>query len=73
MHLADRNKPGPSRRLPAMQEFVLTLVKLRLGMPEQFFADTFEISISIVSDILHTLLNLLYYELRFLIKWPSRE
>ena len=42
-------------------------------MPEQFFADTFEISISIVSDILHTWLNFIYYELRFLIKWSSRE
>ena len=23
MHLADKNKPGPSRKLPAIQEFVL--------------------------------------------------
>ena len=48
-------------------------MKLRLVTPEQFLADIFEISISIVSDILHTWLNLLYHELRFLIKWPSRE
>ena len=65
MHPVDKNKTGPSRKLPAIQEFVLTLVKLRSDMPEQFFADTFQTSISIVSYILHTWLNLLYYKLRF--------
>ena len=37
MYLADKNKPGPSRKLPAFHDFFLTLMKLRSDLPQQFF------------------------------------
>ena len=48
-------------------------MKLRLGLTEQHLADNFGVTLSTVSKLFKTWINLLYYELKVLIAWPSRE
>ena len=51
----------------------MTLVRLRLNIPEQMLADSFGISSTAASYATQTWIDLLYHELKFLIKWPSKE
>ena len=69
----NRNKPGPSRKLPALEEFLLVLMRLKAGLFVQDLADRFGISISSVSRICITWINFLYYELKDLFPFPSQE
>ena len=74
LYVAKNNKPGPSRKLILFQEVLMTLVRLRLNIPEQMLADSFGISSSTVASFAtQTWIDLLYHELKFLIKWPSKE
>ena len=54
-------------------EFLLVMVKLRLNLQNKDLGYRFKISKSSVSQISHKWLNILYYALKFLIHWPSRE
>ncbi|VDI44108.1 Hypothetical predicted protein [Mytilus galloprovincialis] len=47
-------KPGPQRKLTDFQEFILTLVRLRLGLIDYHLADIFGISKTRVSQIFTT-------------------
>ena len=69
----NKNKPGPSRKLPALEEFLLVLMRLKAGLFVQDLADRFGISISSVSRICITWINFLYYELKDLFPFPSQE
>ena len=42
----NKNKPGPSRKLPLLEEFLLVLMRLKAGLFVQDLADRFGISIS---------------------------
>ena len=69
-----RKKPGPKRSLTLMPVFILTLVRLRLGLTGKRLGDIFCISESQVSRIVTTLVCFLASSFReTLVFWPSRE
>ena len=69
----NKNKPGPSRKLPPLEEFLLVLMRLKAGLFVQDLANRFGISISSVSRICITWINFLYYELKDLFPFPSQD
>jgi hypothetical protein len=70
---SDRQKPGPQRKLSAFEEFVLTMVRLRLGLLGFVLGDMFGVSETRVSQIFTTWINFLFQVFKPLIKWPSKE
>ena len=62
-----------SSSLSPCDQFLITLMKLRLGFPLRDLADCFSISISHTSNIFHQWLDVLSRELQQLIVWPDRE
>jgi hypothetical protein len=68
-----QKRPGTTRKLSLLQEFVLTLMRLRLGIDTVTLSHWFGISKSQVSKIFATWINFLNQVLGVLIKWPSRE
>ncbi|XP_062597338.1 uncharacterized protein LOC134258742 [Saccostrea cucullata] len=68
-----REKPGPTRKLSLFQEFILTLVRLRLGIYEFCLADVFGISKSRVSQIFITWITFMSNVFGYLIRWPTRN
>jgi hypothetical protein len=66
-------KPGRQRKLSIKDELLLTLMKLRLGLGNDFLADLFGISRTLCSQILNTWIKFLAYELKPLIFWPRKE
>ena len=69
----NRKKPGPSRKLSSLDEFLLVLMRLKAGLFVQDLADRFGISISLVSRICITWINLLYFELKDIFPFPTQE
>ena len=71
----DKNKikPGPSRTLTYLEEFVLVLLRLKVGLFVHDLADRFGISTSLVSLICITWVNFLSMELPGLFPFPSQE
>ena len=65
-------KPGPARKLSLEQEFLLVLMKLRLGLMTEDLAFRFDVSPGKVLQTVITWVHLLSAELRPLIAWPSR-
>ena len=61
------------RKLTNGDEFLLTMVKLRLNLRNADLGFRFGVAESTVSNIIHKWLNLLYVALKFLIRWPTRE
>lgn len=64
---------GPARNLTVFQEYLMCLLRLRRGLEVDHLADLFAVSPSLVSKICTTWINFLYLELKFLIRWPTRE
>ena len=62
-----------SLTLSKFQEFILTLMKLKLNMPMQDLAYRFGISLSTVSRIFSAWMVVLSARLAPLIRWPKRE
>jgi len=56
-----------------VNEFFLTMCRLRLALREQDLANRFLISQSSVSRIVNTWINLIYYKFKEIPIWPSRE
>ncbi|XP_063414301.1 uncharacterized protein LOC134696428 [Mytilus trossulus] len=69
----NRLKPGPQRKLTDFQEFILTLVRLRLGLIDYHLADIFGISKTRVSQIFTTWITFMSGLFGKLIKWPSKQ
>jgi len=66
-------KPGRKRQMSLFAEFVMVLVRLRLGLLQSHLADIFAISQSSVSKIFTTWINLLYHVFKeVLIIWPAK-
>lgn len=66
-------KPGPSRKLTFLDEFLLGLMRLKAGLFVQDLANRFGISTSLVSRICITWITLLYHELKDLFPFPTQE
>ncbi|XP_070548516.1 uncharacterized protein [Ptychodera flava] len=66
-------KTGPSRKLSKYDEYLLTLVRFRVGLLGFFVADIFGVSESRVSQIFATWINYMHLVLSPLLKWPSRQ
>ncbi|XP_022111667.1 uncharacterized protein LOC110990892 [Acanthaster planci] len=66
-------KPGPKRSLALENEFLMTLMKLRLNLREEDLAFRFGVSQSTVSQVISTWVPFLDKELQPLIYWPSEE
>ena len=60
----DEVKTGRMCKLPLMEQFFMTSVRLRLGLPELDLAQRFNISQSSVSRITLTWINLMYHSLK---------
>lgn len=66
-------KSGPKRKLSRYEEFILTLVRLRLATFTFFLADIFSVSESRVSQIVITWVNLMYQIFGPMIRFPSAQ
>ena len=66
-------KSGPKRKVDLREEFLCTLMKLRLGVSSILLSDLMGVSESVVSSIFNTWIKFLAVELRPLIVWPTRE
>ena len=64
-------KPGPKRKLTLEQEFLLVLMKLRLGIMVEDLAFRFKVSPRKVSQIFIIWMKLISKELSVLVIWPS--
>ena len=63
-------KSGRSCKLPLLEQFFMTLVRLRQGLYERDLSNRFSISQSSVSRITTTWINLLYHSLKSLERYP---
>lgn len=66
------NRRGPDRKLTYEQEYLLVLMRLRLGLLVKDLGFRFQVSSARVSQIWITWIKLLSKELRHLIIWPSK-
>lgn len=64
---------GRPRRLRAIDEFFLVLMRLRLGLLLEDLADRFFISKSTCANIVDRWLEYLHVKLSFLVNWPSKS
>lgn len=64
---------GRPRLLTPINEFFLTLCRLKLGLKEQDLAYRFQIAQSTVSRIITTWLNFMFYKFKEVPIWPSRQ
>jgi len=64
------SKSGRNLKLPLLEQFFLTLVRLRLGLLEVDLAHRFGVSQTTVSRIIMTWINLLYHNLKGLERYP---
>ena len=63
-------KAGPPCKLPLIEQFFLTLVRLRTGFPVLDIANRFGVSQSTVSRITNTWINLMYHNFKSIERFP---
>lgn len=69
----DLKKPGRKRSLQINEEFVLVLMRLKLGLTERHLADIFPVTKSIVSRVYLTWIRFLALTFNeSLLRWPSK-
>ncbi|XP_061171054.1 uncharacterized protein LOC133180593 [Saccostrea echinata] len=66
-----QTKPGKQRKLTMKEEFVKTMLKLRLGVDNTTLSVLFNVSIGYVSNLFSTWINFLAQILDPVIKWPD--
>ena len=59
--------------LSLFQQFILTLIKLRLNLRDQDLGFRFNVCQSTVSRVFHKWIDILYIRLKPTIQWPTRE
>ncbi|XP_036006874.1 uncharacterized protein LOC118567034 [Fundulus heteroclitus] len=72
-YISDELICGPSSCLNKFQQMVLTLMRLRLNLSVQDIAYHFNVSCPTVSRTFSHVINVMYHNIGFLVKWPSRE
>lgn len=72
-YLSSPKKFGPQRKLVQIDEFLLVLMKLRLGLLELDLADRFNITTSTVSSTFFTWMKMLSIELKGMIEYPPQD
>ena len=73
MHISDKKRRGRERSLKKEEELVISLMKLKLNMNEQYTAFLFSVSESTISRVISTWIPFLSKELQGLIHWPLTE
>ena len=68
-----KQQPGPQRKMRLLNEFLLVLMRLRLGLLEQDLPQNFCVSVGTISRVLITWYNVLAANLNQLIVWPGKE
>jgi hypothetical protein len=66
------NKLGPERKLSLLEEYFLTIVRLRSALLTEDLAQRFSISTGTVSSIVTSWVNLMYSDLKMLCELPSK-
>ena len=61
------------RKLSLMDEFLMVLMKLRLGLLNEDLGYRFGVSSATVSRIFHKWMDCMYYRLKPCIRWPDKE
>ena len=69
----EAKKSGPARKLSHFHEFILTLLRVKIGLPSFMLADLFSVSVSRVSQIFTTWMNFLNSVCSPLLKWPNSQ
>lgn len=70
----EREKPGHKRKLELKEEFILILLRLKLGLIEKHLANMFAVSVSIVSRIYITWVRFLALTFKgSMLRWPSKR
>ena len=70
----EKEKPGRKRKLELKEEFILILLRLKLGLMERHLADMFAVSVSTVSRIYITWVRFLALTFKgSILRWPSKE
>ena len=70
---SNSSRPERPRKLTTFQEFLLVLMKLRLGLFNKNLAHRFRVSLTSISVIFRTWIRFLRAELECLIRLPPRE
>ena len=71
---AQNKKPGRKRGLQVKEEFLLVLLRLKLGLMERHLADMFAVTVSTVSRVYITWIRFLALTFKgSLLRWPSKE
>ena len=65
-------KRGPPRKLSPLEEFFITLCRLRLGLFEEDLADRYSVHPSTISRVFITWVNFMYHKFKEIPLWPSR-
>lgn len=66
-------KFGPTRKLKSQDEFLLTLMWLRLGLLKKDLADRFKISETLCGQIFNSWVTAMHKVLSSLVFWPSKQ
>ena len=68
-----QKKPGVKRKLTMIEEFVLVMMKFRLGLDNITLSVLFGVSAGYISSLFSTWMNFLAQLFEPIIKWPSRH
>ena len=70
----EKEKPGGKRDVGLKKEFILVLLRLKLGLLERHLADMFTVSVGAVRRIYMTWVRFLVLTFEgSLLRWPSKE
>jgi len=65
--------PGNRSSLSLFQQFIMVLIKLRLNLGDQDLAYRFAVGQSTVTRLIQKWIEILYVQLRLLVRWPDRS
>ena len=65
--------PNSRSKLPAFQQFILVLMKLRLNVDNELLASLFDVHASTISRYFQKWIDVLFERLKLLVKWPEHE